>query len=82
MSRTEHAFKLLSDYLQKSARDYPGKTALVANDQRITYKEFNAKVDILARYLLKMGVKRQDRIAYLMEIQPATFIWQRPVLAP
>lgn len=73
MNRTENAFKLLSDYLQKSAHDYPDKTALVSKERRISYREFCDKSEILARYLLKIGVKRQDRIAYLMEIQPEFF---------
>lgn len=73
MERTEHALRLVSDYLQQSARNYPGTTALVYNDQRISYRDFNHKVEILARFLLKMGVKMQDRIAYLLETQPEFF---------
>lgn len=73
MNRTENAFRLLSGYLHKSAHDYPDKTALVCNTQRISYKEFYDKTEILAKYLLKIGVKKHDRIAYLMEIQPEFF---------
>ncbi|MDD3898929.1 MAG: class I adenylate-forming enzyme family protein, partial [Syntrophomonadaceae bacterium] len=73
MNITENAFRLLSDYLIKNAHDYPNKTALVYNNQRISYKEFSRKSEVLAKYLLKIGVKRQDRIAYLLETQPEFF---------
>ncbi|HHW61467.1 MAG TPA: AMP-binding protein, partial [Syntrophomonadaceae bacterium] len=71
--RIENAYKLLSDYLQKSAREHPDRNAIVYGDQHITYREFNEKTEILAKYLLSIGVKRQDRIAYIMEIQPEFF---------
>lgn len=73
MSRTDNASRLLSDYLKQNAHNYPNKTAFVYNDQRISYKEFNDKVEILAKFLLKIGVERQDRVAYLFEAQPEFF---------
>lgn len=73
MTRTENALRLLSDYLKKNAQDYPDKTALVYNEERISYKEFNQRSEILAKYLLKIGVKKQDRIAYLLENQAEFF---------
>ncbi len=73
MNRTNNTLRLLSDYLEKSARNYPGKTALVYNQKRISYQELNNKSVRLAKYLLKIGVKRQDRIAYLLDIQPEFF---------
>lgn len=73
MNTIEHDLRLLSGYIKKSACNYPDKTALVYNNQRISYQEFNRKSEILARYLLKIGVKKQDRIAYLLETQPEFF---------
>jgi len=73
MSATDNTLGLLSDYVKNSARDYPDKTAIVYDDQRISYKELNRKSKILARYLLKIGVKKKDRIAYLLETQPEFF---------
>lgn len=73
MNRTGNALRLLSDYLKQSTRDYPDNIAFVYDDQRISYRKFNDKVAVLARYLLKIGVKRQDRIAYLLETQPEFF---------
>lgn len=73
MNRTENAGRLLSDYLKQSACQAPHRTAFVYNDQRISYREFNEKVETLAKYLLQLGVKRQDKVAYLMETQPEFF---------
>jgi len=73
MNRTENALRLLSDYLKQNARDYPDKTALIYNDRRISYQEFDHRVEILARHLLKKGVQKQERIAYLLETQPEFF---------
>lgn len=73
MGRTDNALRLLSDYAKRNAQDYPDRTAIVYLDQRITWKEYNEKSEILARYLLKIGVKKHDRIAYLMETEPEFF---------
>lgn len=70
MGRTDNALKSLSDYLTKNAQYYPDQTAIIYDDQRITWKEYNEKSKKLAKYLLKIGVKRHDRIAYLMSTQP------------
>lgn len=73
MGRTDNALKLLSDYVKRNAQNYPDRTAIIYQDQRINWTEYNKKSEILARYLLKIGVKRHDRIAYLMETQPEFF---------
>lgn len=70
MDRTDGALRLLSDYLERNAKEYPDKEAVIFDDQRITWKEYNEKSKILARYLLKIGVQRHDRISYLMSTQP------------
>ena len=56
MNITENAFRLLSDYLMKNAHEYPDKTAVVYNNQRFSYKEFSRKSEVLAKFLLKIGV--------------------------
>lgn len=73
MNTTDHALKRLSDHLLKSVKDHPDQTALVCHDQRISYREFGDKVELVARFLLKLGVKKHDRIAYMLETQPEFF---------
>lgn len=55
----------LGDLLDKVASLYPDVDALVYNDRpyRKTYKEFNEEVDIVARGLLAMGVKKGSHVA-------------------
>ncbi len=43
----------------------PDKEAYVYGDQRVTYAEFNAKVNRLVNALLKLGVKKGDAIGIL-----------------
>lgn len=54
------------ELLEKTARDYPAKEALVYRDERVTYKEFDERVDQLAVELQKLGVEKGDRCAVLL----------------
>ncbi|HPF20547.1 MAG TPA: class I adenylate-forming enzyme family protein [Syntrophomonas sp.] len=65
MSHTEGALKLLSDYLKQAAAQKPEHTALIAGDERISYAELARRVEKLAAYLIKTGVQKGDRLAYV-----------------
>jgi fatty-acyl-CoA synthase len=52
--------------LEKAARDYPKKEALIYKEKRITYQQLNEKVDQLAFELEKIGIKKGDRCAILL----------------
>jgi len=73
MNRTEGAKRLLSDYLQQAADGLPDKVALISGVQRITYHEFAEKSRQLALYLLSIGVKHGDRVAYIFPPRPEFF---------
>jgi len=73
MDQTDNGARIISDYIQKNAHLYPDHTAFVYQQQRISYREFADQVDRLARYLIKLGVQRHDRIACLLETQPEYF---------
>jgi len=51
--------------LENFARDYPHKIALVCEDQRLTYREFNQRVNRLANALLDMGIKQGEKVGVL-----------------
>jgi acyl-CoA synthetase (AMP-forming)/AMP-acid ligase II len=51
--------------LTRSARYFPEKTAFVIDDQSITYKELNRRVNKLANSLLSLGLKKGDRVGLL-----------------
>lgn len=73
MSYTDGALRLLSDYMIKGARERPEHIAFVAGEQRITYAKFAQEVEKLACYLLKIGVEKGDRLAYIFIPCPEFF---------
>ena len=58
---------LVHNLLENSAARFPEKTALICDQQRLTYRQLNACADQLAAALLEMGLKRQDRVVILLE---------------
>jgi acyl-CoA synthetase (AMP-forming)/AMP-acid ligase II len=58
---------LIHHFLEKSAEKFPDKIALVHGDLRATYARVNSQANALARYLLKRGICRGDRVVMLLE---------------
>ncbi len=52
----------LGDMFDKATDLYPNKEALVDNRSRLTYCQLRDKVDRLAIALIKLGIKKQDRV--------------------
>ncbi len=50
----------------------PQKTAVVFEDQRLTYSEFNLRVNRLANALLNLGIGKGDKIATILPKLPRT----------
>ncbi|MBS3748518.1 MAG: AMP-binding protein [Candidatus Thermoplasmatota archaeon] len=57
--------KTIGDIVDETAKKYPTNDALVYVDRglRLNYKEFKDKVDMLAKSLMALGIKRGDHIA-------------------
>ncbi len=53
----------ISDYIRHWATQKPNHEAIVFNDRRITYGEFDRQVDQVAAALQAMGVSRGDTVA-------------------
>jgi fatty-acyl-CoA synthase len=53
------------DFLARSAAVYPHRTAVVENDRRFTYGEFQDRVNRLAAALRDRGITPGDRVAVL-----------------
>jgi len=53
---------LVQDFLQNSAKRFPGKTALICDGQRLTYAEIEARANRLAHALVAHGVQQADRV--------------------
>jgi len=60
----------MGDILRRSAIRFPKKDALKYKDYTISYQEFNERVNRLADSLLKMGLKRGDRLGLLFHNCP------------
>lgn len=58
-------------FLQRSAYLYPKKTAVVHGERRYSYKAFSERVNRLAGQLLKNGLQKHDRVAFLCPNIPA-----------
>ena len=55
-------FRLLDD----TAKKFPNNTAIIFQDQKITYKNLKEQVDRFATALQKMGVVKNDRVALFL----------------
>ena len=61
-------------FLERSARVWPGKVAVVYGARRLTYRELAAEAQRVARALRASGVRPGDRVAYLMPNLPEMLI--------
>jgi len=52
-------------FLERSARVFPDKTAVVDHESRFTYLEFLERARALAAGLQDSGINRGDRVAFL-----------------
>jgi len=52
--------------LLRNVHEHPQKTAVIFEDKRYTYKAFNERVNRLANALLKGGIGKGDKVAYLL----------------
>ena len=48
---------LVTDFLDRAARLYPDKVAVVDGDRRYTYREIEERVDRLSNALLDLGLR-------------------------
>ena len=58
------------NFLKRTASIYPNKTAIVYNDRRYNYTEFQTRVNRLANALTKVGVKQGDKVAFICPNTP------------
>ena len=56
----------LAEYIKKSAEKTPEKEALVFADERVSYSELEMRTNRMARFFLKLGIKKGERIGLLM----------------
>ena len=61
-------------FLERSARVWPGKVAVIYGRRRLTYAGLAAEVEQVARALRASGVEPGDRVAYLMPNLPEMLV--------
>ena len=58
---------VLGDVIERNARYFPGKTAVIFEDRRVTFAQFAARVRRFANALVGRGLQRQARFAVLAQ---------------
>ncbi len=64
----------LRTMLERSARRFPDKAAIILGEQRLTFAELEEKSSRLAGSLVKLGVKKGERVATLLSNSPECVI--------
>ena len=65
---------LLHHYFDLTVHRFPKKTALVNNQQRISYSSLYAQAKYLSRQLKETGIRRQDKIVIFLDNIPEVVI--------
>lgn len=60
----------IADALRNSARENPDKPALIFRDVGISYASLDARVDRLTSGLYKLGIRKGDRVAFVIGNHP------------
>lgn len=58
---------LVNDFIECSAQRLPEKTAIIHQNERVTYRQLDSMANRLANALLDMGVQQGDRVAVFMD---------------
>ncbi len=63
-------------FLERRANAEPNKLALISDDKELSYGELNQRVNRLANNLMKLGLAKGDKVAYLFKNSvEAGIIW-------
>ncbi len=70
--------KTIGQIINEITAKYPGNIALVSSDSNIryTYQTFLSEINIAARGLIKIGIKKGDRVALCAPNSPEWIIYQ------
>ena len=56
---------VIADMIRRTAYHFPDKTALVFNDQQLTYRQLETESNKVANALIDLGIEKYDRVAIL-----------------
>ncbi len=60
----------IGNYLEQNAREFSENTAILYEDVKYTYKEFNEHINRYADFFLSQGLKKGDKIVVNVENRP------------
>ena len=60
-------FLSVTDFITRNAEWYPGKTAVIFDGRKITWREFNQRSNRVANRLKQSGLSKGDRVAILSQ---------------
>ena len=66
MERFDNPDVIITDVIRNHAKWRKNKTALVCDDQRQTWGEFNERINRLANGLIRLGLQKGDKVSMLM----------------
>lgn len=66
--------RLVHEALERSARRWPDKVAVVCGDERVTYADLDRRANRLANALLAYGVDTGDRVAVFLDNSVETVV--------
>ena len=66
--------RTLGDLLDELAKIYRDNEVVIWKGSRLTYSQFKEEVDIFARSLLSLGIKRRDNVALISSNRPEWLI--------
>ena len=70
----DSSMNLLWHYIDRWAERKPNDEAIVFGEQRVSWSDFKARVDRVAKGFLELGIQKGDRIAFLGMARPEFFI--------
>ena len=65
---------LIIKYFEEQVVKEPNKIALISNGNKITYEELNKKANMLAKYIVNRGIKKDDVIGIMVNRSPEMII--------
>ena len=72
--------QLLQDYLARSAEREPARTAIVLDDERLSYAELERRSDGLGAFLVEVGCQPGDRVAVVAPKSPCAVVGMHAAL--
>jgi len=64
----------MAEVLSRTAKKYPDKTAFIYMGKKISYREFERPVNLFARSLVDLGVKKGDKVGFVLPNLPQLVI--------